>query len=324
MKRFLLKKRSSRWAAALLTLLLFLACSAQALAYGRIDTGAAASLTARAVYEKETVSGVGLRLYRVAEVTETAEYALTGSFSGADVSLKDVDGAGGWTKVAAALNKYVEENGISADRTAATGADGSASFAGLSVGLYLLAGDSTVAGDYAYTPTPAVLLLPTLTEGDAWSYSPAADVKCTRSLVEESRDVTVKKVWSDGDYSGRPESVTVCLLRDGALQDTVTLSAANGWTCTWEGLAGTYEEDGAKKLYTYTVREENVAAGYTATVSRSGDTFTVTNTRAVPAKGPEDTLAQTGIPDGPIPVLAAAGLALCLTGRRLGGRKKRD
>ena len=82
-------------------------------------------------------------------------------------------------------------------------------------------------------------------------------------------DVTVVKQWVLDDGGQAAESVTVELWYNNFYrEDTVELSAANNWTYTWENL------DGDRN---WSVRETDVPEGFTATVERSGYTFTVIN-----------------------------------------------
>lgn len=81
----------------------------------------------------------------------------------------------------------------------------------------------------------------------------------------------VKKVWEDDDNARgiRPDSVSVQLNKDGEpVGDPLVLNEENGWTAVCTGL-----DEGAE----YTVTEAPVP-GYTATVTKEGMTFTVTNT----------------------------------------------
>ncbi|MCD8036405.1 MAG: Cna B-type domain-containing protein [Clostridiales bacterium] len=98
---------------------------------------------------------------------------------------------------------------------------------------------------------------------------------------------TVKKVWSGDDEDERPESITVTLYRDGKAYKTVTLSEDNNWKYTWTALTSGH---------TWTVEEVDVPDGYTSTVSKSGKTYTVTNTY----EEPEDT-TETEIPEDTTP-----------------------
>ncbi len=93
---------------------------------------------------------------------------------------------------------------------------------------------------------------------------------------EEPHNVIVNKVWNDNGHV-RPESITVHLLRDGVVYDTVTLNAAGNWSYAWANM-----DPG----FSWTVEEE-VPAGYTASYS-------------VDASGTVTTVVNTGIPIDPI------------------------
>ena len=86
---------------------------------------------------------------------------------------------------------------------------------------------------------------------------------------QETENVNVKKVWVIDDGGERPDSVSVQLMRDGEpFGDPVTLNDANDWSYAWNDL-----ESG----HNWTVVELNVPDGFKATVSQSGDTFTIIN-----------------------------------------------
>lgn len=86
---------------------------------------------------------------------------------------------------------------------------------------------------------------------------------------QKPETVNVKKVWVIDDGSQRPDSVSVQLMRDGEpFGDPVTLNDANDWSYAWNDL-----ESG----HNWTVVELNVPDGFKATVSQSGDTFTIIN-----------------------------------------------
>ena len=89
------------------------------------------------------------------------------------------------------------------------------------------------------------------------------------------------KVWEDkGSEDARPQSVTVDLLRDGEVYDSVELSAGNNWRHDWTNLSPNAD---------WQVTERAVE-GYTASVSQSGITFVITNTlRNSPPHGPGET-----------------------------------
>lgn len=93
---------------------------------------------------------------------------------------------------------------------------------------------------------------------------------------QKPETVNVRKVWVIDDGGERPDSVSVQLMRDGEpFGDPVTLNDANDWSHAWNDL-----ESG----HNWTVVELNVPDGFKATVSQSGDTFTIIN---------EDTTEET-------------------------------
>lgn len=82
--------------------------------------------------------------------------------------------------------------------------------------------------------------------------------------------LTVRKVWSDGNDAHEKDTVQVNLLRDGELAETQTLSQENQWTYTFDGLA---------EGYTWTAEEAQVPQGYEASYAVEGNVTTITNTR---------------------------------------------
>ncbi len=82
--------------------------------------------------------------------------------------------------------------------------------------------------------------------------------------------LTVRKVWSDGNANHTGESITVNLLKDGRVERSQVLNAENGWTYTFDRLP---------EGHTWTVEEANVPAGYTVSYSTVGTMTTITNTR---------------------------------------------
>ena len=123
-----------------------------------------------------------------------------------------------------------------------------------------------------------------------------------------SYPISVRKVWTD-DGRERPGSVTVELISDGAVLDTVVLNAENEWSHTWNGLI----TDG-KEWY---VRENPVPRRYVASYSYSDNTAVITNTYT-------SGLIQTGRRTWPIRVLGGVGAALLIAGLAVRQRKGKD
>ncbi|MBR5417324.1 MAG: Cna B-type domain-containing protein [Clostridiales bacterium] len=97
----------------------------------------------------------------------------------------------------------------------------------------------------------------------------------TNTHATEETSVKVIKDWVDFNdkLSKRPASVTVDLLADGQVIDTVTLESGNSWGYTWTQL----DANKAGRKIVYTV-EEQVPSGYNAAYTNNGTEFTITNT----------------------------------------------
>lgn len=91
--------------------------------------------------------------------------------------------------------------------------------------------------------------------------------------------LTVRKVWSDGNDAHAADSVTVNLLCDGEIRETQTLSAENQWTYTFDRLS---------EGHTWSAEEAAVPEGYDVSYTTEGNVTTITNTRRGTA------------PDGPV------------------------
>ena len=182
-----------------------------------------------------------------------------------------------------------------------------------------------------------MILLPDLDmEKNQWVYDVSAKPKQESGIVVSPPTYISKKVlkvWNDsGKEALRPAEVTVHLLRDGKVYDTVKLSAANSWKWSWDHLSAGYS---------WNVVEE-VSGDYKVEITQEGITFVVKNTydETNPDKPeipviPEDPdvplgpgnpdgsvdvnepdvplgpkLPQTGMLWWPVPALAALGLLL--------------
>ena len=82
--------------------------------------------------------------------------------------------------------------------------------------------------------------------------------------------LSVRKVWSDGNANHDQDSITVNLLKDGEMEESQELNAENGWAYTFDRLA-----DG----YTWTVEEADVPEDYEVSYDTVGTTTTITNTK---------------------------------------------
>ena len=98
----------------------------------------------------------------------------------------------------------------------------------------------------------------------------------TNTKADRYTSLTVEKIWTLDNGGKAAASVQVELLRDGQRYEIVELNEKNGWSYTWEQLNDKYD---------WSVAEVDIPGGFTSTVSRQGNRWTITN-NDVP--GPKD------------------------------------
>lgn len=233
-----------------------------------------------------SITGAELSLYYVATVRLNGDnrlsYTFTDAFADCGTPLDD-------PALTAALDVFVTEHAAPVEKRVTDG-QGSAVFANLPLGLYFVKQTGTVAG---YAPCTSFLVTVPNYDQEGNVYDVNASPKTD---IARLTDITIRKVWNTDASAEATDSVTIQLLKNGVVVKTATLSGKNNWQVTYTDMP---ESDA------YSIVEVNVPKGFTATYSKSGYVFTVTNT---------STLAQTGQLVWPIPVLAMAGLFLIVVG----------
>lgn len=314
------RKRQHRIIYILLSLLLlWTVLPAGVFAREKIDLEQKTSLTIQ-----YPCAGTLFRIYRVADISEYGEYALTREFEEYAVDLNQSD-QNGWRALASTLVGYVERDGKEAQDTKAADADGKAYFKDLSAGLYLVLGDQAEDDTFKYEAEASLIALPDLDENDQWVYDVAASPKYEKNPLKPDEDVTQKKVikiWKDGNSKSRPKDIRVQLLKDGKVADTVTLNADNNWKYQWDNLDNSAA---------WQVVEQTVPSGYTVAVEKEADTFTIINTKNTGKTGGNTSttkstqssmskgsksgkLPQTGQLWWPVGMLSVIGMLLFLIG----------
>lgn len=296
------------------------------------------SLTVSFRRDSVAMEGAEFRIYLVATMDASGGLTPTDTFHPYLGDLSD----GSWVNKAATLEGYVLLDKIPHTDAAKTDAGGLAHFPSsgkvLTKGLYLVRGlRHTFDGRY-YDPTAFLVLLPgTDAQTGEWVYDVAVSAKYQSQPIPDT-PTTIKrkvlKVWDNRHHgSSQPQSVTVYLLRDGVVVDTVTLNDANNWRKTWDFLDSRYH---------WMVVEEPVT-NYDTVVFQQGITFVVKNTRredipdetapkpppdsptkpteCVPKpttsgqnSGKNQPLPQTGQLWWPVPLLLFAGLGFVIFG----------
>ena len=270
-------------------------------------TAAEGSITVTYQYQEAALNNADINLYRLADWSAKGGYTPTGDFANHTAYPVDWDILNADQQTlrdfANTMAGYIAVNKPAAENTLKTDSAGVATFNQLKDGLYL-AVVAPYEDNVLTCQTAAMLIaLPNVhknaDEQRTLSIEPKADC-----AVPPTTNISVTKVWKDKDQSKRPESVTMNLLQDGKIYDSIMLNTANGWKYTWKGLQAKHE---------YTVVEANVPGNYTALVDRENNDYTVTNT----AK-PEfaKTGASVAIIAVIVVVLAVAGIAIAVVVRK--------
>lgn len=235
---------------------------------------------------KTPIAGAELSLYYVATVSLNSSNHLSYSFAD---PFADCGAALDDPALTAKLDIFVEDHAAPVEKQV-TDTQGYATFTNLSLGLYFVKQTGLVE---EYAPCTSFLVTVPNHNTEGYVYDVNASPKTD---VAKLIDITIRKVWNTDASAKATDSVTIQLLKDDVVIETATLSAQNHWQVTYSDMP---ESDA------YRIVEVNVPKGFTATYSKSGYEFTVTNTAS---------LAYTGQLIWPIPILAMAGLCLIVVG----------
>lgn len=319
--------RRKRTLALLATVLCLLTSVAQAA--GSIDLTRKPTLTLTYRDGKTALSGAKFSIYRVADADETGELTVRSEFDEFDLDIRGKNDRR-WREMAQTLESYVLRREFTPTDSGKTDKTGMLTFPTqgktLAAGLYLVIGERHTQGGNDYDAEPFFVLLPTQDlENNEWVYDVSANVKFGKTPVPDDGDTVTRKVlkvWDDdGAGDSRPQEITVELLRNGKVYDTVKLSEKNNWRYTWLDL----DADAR-----WSVTEKTVS-GYTVSITREGITFVVTNTKkpdrtdtpdtpvkpsnpSKPSSPAKPTLPQTGAVWWHVEALALSGLVFLILG----------
>ena len=315
------RKRTLALLAAVLCLLTNVAQAA-----GSIDLTRKPTLTLTYRDGKTALSGAQFSIYRVADADETGELTVRSEFDEFDLDIRGKNDRR-WREMAQTLESYVLRRELTPADSGKTDKTGMLTFPTqgktLAAGLYLVIGERHTQGGNDYDAEPFFVLLPTQDlENNEWVYDVSANVKFGKTPVPDDGDTVTRKVlkvWDDdGAEDSRPQEITVELLRNGKVYDTVKLSEKNNWRYTWLDL----DADAR-----WSVTEKTVS-GYTVSITREGITFVVTNTKkpdrtdtpdtpvkpSNPSSPAKPTLPQTGAVWWHVEALALSGLVFLILG----------
>ena len=128
----------------------------------------------------------------------------------------------------------------------------------------------------------------------------------TNTHTPETISVSGTKTWIDADNQDgfRPESITINLLADGKVIDTITVTEADDWSWTFENLPK-YKDHGTEIVYSIT---EDAVEDYTTTYNGNNvtNTHTPEQTSVTVSKAWVDNNDQDGIRPNDITVILLA------------------
>ena len=282
-------------------------------------------LTIYCQVDQEKLVGVNFEIYQIATLTENGGFRTTARFSAFESDLQHISDP--WL-LAAQLQYHVLESNLKPDGECATVQDGNAHFPQsgekLEQGLYLVLGRRHQQSGYVYVMNPMLVSFPHYDEATK-EYTNHCRIKpkFERYPVPENEKITRKvlKIWQDKGYEiQRPPFITVSLLKNREVYDTVILNKDNGWSYTWTELSADAE---------WTVLEERVEY-YRPSVVLEGITFKLVNELnpppepptepteppSEPTKPPENPpkLPQTGQLWWPVPILFLVGIVFVVAG----------
>ena len=260
------------------------------------------SVSGSAYHEKEVfqISGkydldnVIFSLYQVGTWNESSEIVPVNEYADYHIDYTD-------NQAPQTLEAYIKRDKPTPIMQVTTDKNGTFQFSEITEGIYLITGETTQTNGNLYFPSPTLV--------GVSINNPTAEImiKTTVESVKQQKDISVLKVWDDDDSQNRPSQVTVELLKDGDVYDTVQLSQNNNWQYQWKELDGSSE---------WRVMENTVPQDYTVHISADNNNFIITNTlsqKAIPQSTPEK-LPQTGQMNLPIIILFPMGVILIIVG----------
>jgi hypothetical protein len=191
------------------------------------------------------ITGVQIKIYKVADISSTGEFTLFNTYSNiSNFPVKDINRINDqqtWKQVASVIGGFIYQNNVWPSATLTTDDEGSAHFTGIDLGLYYVGPVTKEANDCLYSFDPFMISVPGLDENDEWvnpAYYVVGTVKCKITYEPDIEYFEVLKNWNDSGYENyRPASIQVTIYCDGNEYAIVTLDSSNNWRYTWE-----YEE----------------------------------------------------------------------------------
>lgn len=260
------------------------------------------SLTLHYTQDGLGFEALSVRIYRVAEAFPDGTFDLIEPYSAYPVNIHGITSQKEWQDVASTLRAYIAADQVEPTRVETTDAEGMVVFRELQTGLYFVHGVVAEKESGTYRFNDFMIYLPTPMENEGFQYDVQAVPKCVQ--FTPNTHYSVVKLWKDtGNEQQRPQSVTVEIMKDGEVYETVVLSQENQWSYRW-----TVPHDNS----IWSVVEKDVPSGYKVSISENATGFVITNTKTTPTDPPDTgDVFPLGLCTA---VLCISGLGLVLLG----------
>ncbi|MBO7320205.1 MAG: Cna B-type domain-containing protein [Clostridia bacterium] len=231
-----------------------------------LDTKGSITLTTLDKETKEPISGAVFRVYRFAYAYASGEgiaYTYTDEFKNNGMDMGDFSDA----YLPIHLSVYAQMKSLSYIEKS-TDSTGKVTFDNLPCGAYLVV--PAGASEGYLNPTPFIVAVPMRDSvQNKWVYDVDATPKIESDKDEDAEKIyiSVKKYWKTDEKT--PDRITVSLIMDGVIADSVILGAENNWYFKWENL---------DKNHSWSVIEADVPEGYKVSYITSQMTVIITNT----------------------------------------------
>ena len=136
------------------------------LAEGKVDPSREGSLKIIFDCSRSKISGVDVKIFRVATISSSEIFTLTGDFTGAGVNLIGVSNNEQWQEISKELEQYSKDNSITPLDTATSNTNGEVLFTGLKTGLYLVLSEKSSDSQNDYKFEPSLVSIPSRDNGN--------------------------------------------------------------------------------------------------------------------------------------------------------------
>lgn len=166
-----------------------------------IERNRSSSITMTVNTDEWYVDGATFRLYKVADLADDLTFSFVDAFKdcGVDVSLSPNSD---YMQTAADLISYVQKNNIEEDASLQIH-NRTVTFSNLSLGLYLVQGDTATEGNRTVTYQPVVICIPQRNSAtESWKYDVTSQVKSAKA------DVTTETPSTEEPSTEKPSTET--------------------------------------------------------------------------------------------------------------------